>query len=159
MTELAERVTLDPAVEGSPLDPRVGASAFLAAGGLVLESIRPDGVEGYIELGQDHHTPWGIVHGGVYAAAVESAASLGGSAFAAELGMVAVGVNNNTNFARPLTAGRVEVTARPLQQGRTQQLWQVDIVDQARRLIATGQLRLANVAPPANGSTSDAGVA
>src|SRR4029453_13156258 len=150
MTELAERVTLDPAVEGSPLDPRVGASAFLAAGGLVLESIRPDGVEGYIELGQDHHTPWGTVHGGVYAAAVESAASLGGSAFAAELGMVAVGVNNNTNFARPLTAGRVEVTARPLQQGRTQQLWQVDIVDQARRLIATGQLRLANVAPPAN---------
>jgi 1,4-dihydroxy-2-naphthoyl-CoA hydrolase len=156
MTELADRVTLDPAVEGAPLDPRVGASAFLAAGRLVLESIRPDGVEGYIELGEDHHTPWGIVHGGVYATAIESAASLGGSAFAAERGMVAVGVNNNnTNFARPMTAGRVEVSARPLQQGRTQQLWQVDIVDQAGRLIATGQLRLANVAPP----TSEGGVA
>jgi uncharacterized protein (TIGR00369 family) len=130
---------------------------FFAAAGLVLTSIRSDGVEGYIELGEDHHTPWGTVHGGVYATAVESAASAGGLAFAAERGMVAVGVNNNTNFVRPLTNGRVEVAARPLHQGRTQQLWQVEIVDQAGRLIATGQLRLANVAPPTNAAATEEG--
>jgi len=55
---------------------------------------------------------------------------------------------NTTNFLRPLTAGRVTVTATAVQQGRTQQLWQVDVVDEAGRLIATGQLRLQNVERP-----------
>ena len=40
------------------------------------------------------------------------------------------------------------MTARPIQQGRTQQLRHVDIVDDRQRLIATGQVRLANVDPP-----------
>lgn len=125
-------------------------SAFLAAAGLQITTVRPDRFEGYIDLDESHHQPWGIVHGGVYTTAVESAASLGASAFAAQHGQYAVGVNNNTNFLRPLTEGRVEVTAWPIQQGRTQQLWQVEIVDQAGRLIATGQLRVANVALPDN---------
>jgi 1,4-dihydroxy-2-naphthoyl-CoA hydrolase len=135
-----------------PPGPPEGAGAFIRASGVVATSIRTDRVVGYIELDEDHHTPWGIVHGGVYATAVESAASLGGTAFAAERGLVAVGTNNTTNFLRPLTHGRVDVIARAIQQGRTQQLWQVDITDAADRLIATGQLRLANVAPPAGGA-------
>ena len=148
MIELTERVLTGPNADGSPLDPRDGASAFVAAAGLMITTVRPDRFEGYIELGEAHHQPWGIVHGGVYATAVESAASIGASAFAAERGQYAVGVNNNTSFLRPLTGGRVDVTAWPIQQGRTQQLWQVEIVDQAGRLIATGQLRVANVALP-----------
>lgn len=123
-------------------------SAFLRAAGLEVTRLERDLVEGHIELGPAHHQPWGIVHGGVYAAAVETAASMGASTFAAERGQTAVGVNNNTNFVRPLSAGRVNVTARPIQQGRTQQLWQVDIVDERQKLIATGQVRLANIDPP-----------
>jgi acyl-coenzyme A thioesterase PaaI-like protein len=65
--------------------------------------------------------------------------------------MVAIGVNNNTSFALPLTAGRVDVTARPLQQGRTRQLRHVDIVDEARRLITTDQVRLVNTIVPISG--------
>lgn len=87
------------------------------------------------------------MHRGVYATAVESAASIGASAAAAEHDQIAVGVSNHTNFVRPMIAGRIEVTARAVQQGRTQQLWQVDIVDEAGRLVATGQVRLQNVEP------------
>jgi 1,4-dihydroxy-2-naphthoyl-CoA hydrolase len=46
-----------------------------------------------------------------------------------------------------MTAGRIEVTARAIRQDRTQQLWQVDIVNEAGRLVATGQVRLQNVEP------------
>lgn len=159
MIELTERALNGPNPDGLPLDPRDGASAFVAAAGLMITTVRPDRFEGYIELGEAHHQPWGIVHGGVYASAVESAASLGASAFAAEKGQYAVGVNNNTSFLRPLTAGRVEVTAWPIQQGRTQQLWQVEIIDQKGRLIATGQLRVANVALPTNAPGTDGATA
>src|SRR6516165_4378356 len=137
-----------------PADGRMALAArpsgFVAATGLELDELTATRVVGHIELGPDHHTPWGIVHGGVYATAVESAASLGASAAVEHRGLVAVGLTNTTHFLRPLTSGRVTVTAVALNQGRTQQLWQVDIKDQAGRLVAHGELRLQNVesAPP-----------
>lgn len=113
--------------------------------GLKVDELATTRVVGHMQLGPEHHTPWGIVHGGVYATAVESAASLGASAAVADQGMVAVGLTNTTQFLRPLTAGLVTVTAVALNQGRTQQLWQVDIADSEGRLIAHGELRLQNI--------------
>lgn len=120
------------------------ASAFVRSTGLEITAATPTRVAGWIELGPDHHTPWGIVHGGVYTSAIETAASIGASAAAAERDQIAVGVNNNTNFVRSMEAGRVEVVAQPLQQGRTQQLWDVRITHDDR-LVASGQVRLQNV--------------
>ena len=54
-------------------------SRFLEGAGLHFEQVAAGRVTGWIDLGPEHHTPWGIVHGGVYATAVESAASLGAS--------------------------------------------------------------------------------
>lgn len=103
-------------------------------------------VTGTLELGPDHHTPWGVVHGGVYTTAIETAASIGASAAVRDQGMFAVGVTNTTDFIRPMRDGRVDVIAEPLTQGRTQQLWQVDIVrhDDGKR-VAHGKVRLQNV--------------
>jgi uncharacterized protein (TIGR00369 family) len=113
--------------------------------GLELDELTATPVIGHLQLGPAHHTPWGIVHGGVYATAVESAASLGATAAVRDRGMVAVGLTNTTHFLRPLTTGHVTVTAVALHQGRTQQLWQVDITDGDGRLIAHGNLRLQNI--------------
>ena len=46
-----------------------------------------------------------------------------------------------------MTEGRVTVDAHAIQQGRTQQLWEVRITDDRERLIATGQVRLQNITP------------
>jgi len=99
------------------------ASEFMAASGLRLTHVASDRVEGVIDLGAQHHQPWGLVHGGVYTTAIESAASVGASRAAAEWGLVAVGVNNNTNFLRSMIEGHVDIVATPIQQSRTQQLW------------------------------------
>jgi 1,4-dihydroxy-2-naphthoyl-CoA hydrolase len=126
------------------------AGRFLAAAGLTIIQAGPDRVTGWIDLGPEHHTPWGVVHGGVYTTAVESAASIGASAAVAERGQIAVGVHNATDFLRSATEGRAHVAAEPIQQGRTQQLWQVIITRESDgKELARGQLRLQNVAPPA----------
>lgn len=125
------------------------SGGFVRAAGLVLDEITGTRVTGRIELGADHHTPWGIVHGGVYATAVESAASIGASTAVRDRGLVAVGLTNTTHFLRSRAAGIVQVEAVALNQGRTQQLWRVDIKDEAGRLVAHGELRLQNV--PASG--------
>jgi 1,4-dihydroxy-2-naphthoyl-CoA hydrolase len=121
------------------------ASAFLAAAGLRLTHVAADRVEGVIDLGPAHHTPWGVVHGGVYTAAAESAASVGATVAVADRGQIAVGTNNNTDFLRSMTTGTV--AAVPVQQGRTQQLWEVRITDQSGRVVARGTVRLQNIQP------------
>ena len=124
-----------------PEDP----GTFLHAAGFVAEDVAKDSCSGHLEVGPEHHTPWGVVHGGVYATAVESAASIGASAAVAERGQVAVGLTNTTQFLRSVTEGRLRVEAQALHQGRMQQLWVVDITDEAGRRIARGELRLQNV--------------
>lgn len=121
-------------------------SEFLRISGLQIEEISGREVRGWIDLDEQHHTPWGVVHGGVYAAAVESAASLGASAAVRDREQFAVGVNNNTDFLRPVTHGRVDVVAEPIIQGRGQQLWQV-VITRAEdgKEVARGKVRLQNV--------------
>lgn len=128
------------------LDPNLEGGAFVRAAGLVVDEVSGSQVVGHIDLGADHHTPWGIVHGGVYATAIESAASIGASAAVREQNLVAVGLTNTTHFLRSTKAGRVKVQAVALNQGRTQQLWQVNIHDEQGRLLAHGEVRLQNLA-------------
>jgi uncharacterized protein (TIGR00369 family) len=136
-------VRATPSLDATPLDE---AGAFLRAAGLVFDEITATRVTGHVLLGPEHHTPWGIVHGGVYTTAVESAASVGASTAVRDQGQVAVGLTNTTHFLRSVTSGRVNVEAAALSQGRTQQLWRVDITDESGRLIAHGEVRLQNVA-------------
>jgi len=132
----------EPILEPASLED---TSAFLRTAGLVFDEISPTRVTGHLDLGPDHHTPWGIVHGGVYATAIESAASVGASMAVRDQGLVAVGLTNTTHFLRSVTEGRVNVEAIALSQGRTQQLWRVDFTDEAGRLTAHGELRLQNI--------------
>jgi 1,4-dihydroxy-2-naphthoyl-CoA hydrolase len=124
------------------------ASPFVAAIKFEVAEATGSRVTGSVDLGPDQHTPWGVVHGGVYCSVVESAASIGASTAVQEHGQFAVGVNNNTDFLRSTTAGRLDVVAEPIQQGRTQQLWQVLLTREDGKLVARGQVRLQNVPLP-----------
>ena len=125
------------------------ASPFVAAMKFEVTEATGTRVTGYVDLGQDQHTPWGVVHGGLYCAVIESAASIGASVAVADSGQFAVGVNNNTDFIRSMTEGRLDVVAEPVQQGRTQQLWQVLLTrSEDGKLVARGQVRLQNVRRP-----------
>jgi 1,4-dihydroxy-2-naphthoyl-CoA hydrolase len=118
--------------------------AFLSAVGFRVTTLEGTRVEGFVDAGPEHHTPWGIVHGGLYTSIIESAASLGASRAVENQGQFAVGVNNQTDFLRPHVSGRLTVTARPIQQGRTLQLWLVELTNTEGKNVARGQVRLAN---------------
>ena len=133
----------EPSLEAASLE---SVGAFLRAAGLVFDEITATRVTGHLDLSPDHHTPWGIVHGGVYTTAIESAASVGASTAVRDQAQVAVGLTNTTHFLRSVTEGRVNLEATALSQGRTQQLWRVDITDSSGRLVAHGEVRLQNVA-------------
>src|SRR5262245_58961253 len=76
-----------------------------------------------------HLQPYGIVHGGVHCAAVETACSTGAGIDAMARGLAVVGVENHTSFIRAVRGGLVRVTARPLTRGRRSQLWEATARD------------------------------
>jgi 1,4-dihydroxy-2-naphthoyl-CoA hydrolase len=123
-------------------------NSFVAAVGLQLDRVQVAGmdtvVRGRLEVDQRHHTPWGVVHGGVWCAAIESAATVGACAVIEESGRFAVGVDNLTDFLRPVRAASLTVEARPEQIGRTLQLWRVAITGADGKTVALGRVRLAN---------------
>jgi 1,4-dihydroxy-2-naphthoyl-CoA hydrolase len=130
----------DPSLESS--------SRFVKGAALVISEIGPDEVTGHIDAGPQHHTPWGMVHGGVYTTAVETACSIGASAAADPAGQFAVGLSNHTDFLRAHREGRLDVRAVPVHQGRTGQLWHCDITRADGKLVAQGRVRLQNVPRP-----------
>ncbi len=88
----------------------------------------------------------GLVHGGVYTSAIETAATTGAYLTARERGQLAVGVSNVTDFVRPHRSGRLSLVAEPVHQGRTGQLWAVRIAQPgAGKLVARGSVRLQHV--------------
>lgn len=122
------------------------------AGGLMelldiqFDEITPTRVSGSVAADERHHQPWGIVHGGLYTTVIESFATTGALEAVKDRGQQAVGVSNTTDFLRPHRTGRLQVVAVPIQQGRTQQLWQVEIRrPEGEKLIARGQVRLQNI--------------
>ncbi len=109
--------------------------------GLRVEEASGERVVATLAVTPDLHQVAGIVHGGVYAAVVETTASLGATLWLAGTGL-AVGLANHTDFLRPVRAGTLRVEATPVERDDTTQLWRVDITDDRDRLAATGRVRL-----------------
>lgn len=160
-------------MDGSPFGPEVAAQVAALAEGGVLEGealaalrglfddafgsrtlglawdrIAAERGEAHLDVVPAHHQPSGIVHGGVWCSVVESMASVLATLHALRSGRVCVGVHNATDFLRPVSDGRVEGVATPVQIGRTQQLWLVELHRAGDgRAVARGQVRLAAVEP------------
>lgn len=113
--------------------------------GLTLDEVGPDRVRASFEVRPELHQPYGILHGGVLCSVVETVASVGGAVWFGDRGNV-VGSSNTTNFLRATREGVLTAVALPIHRGRSQQLWEVDITDEQDRLVAKGQVRLANLA-------------
>lgn len=129
-------------------DPSGGLTGLLGA---EIEEAAADRCVVTLEIDGRHHQPYGIVHGGTYCVLVETAASLGAAVYAMEQGMAgAVGLNNSTDFFRSHRRGKIRAVATPVHQGRTQQVWVVEITREADgAMLGRGQVRLHNLHDPA----------
>ena len=87
--------------------------------------------------------PYGLVHGGVYAALAESLASIATAAAVWDDGNIAVGLSNHTSFLRPATEGHVNATGTRRHRGRTTWIWDIDMTDDHGRLCATTRVTMA----------------
>ncbi|HEV2723589.1 MAG TPA: PaaI family thioesterase [Thermoleophilaceae bacterium] len=115
-----------------------------------------DGVLGFeiLEAGEGHargrfevtdavRQPFGVVHGGAYAAMAETLASATTYLAVNDGGDIAVGQSNHTSFLRPVGEGTVQAEARCRHRGRTSWVWEVEFTDGQGRLCALSRITLA----------------
>lgn len=95
-----------------------------------------------VMIGPHHLQPYGLVHGGLYSAMIETLASTGAAINAIALGQTAVGQENSTSFLRAVRQGTLRGRAVPLVRGRRSHVWEVSITDDQDRLVAKGRVRL-----------------
>ena len=103
-----------------------------------------DGVaRGRFEITDNVRQPYGIVHGGAYAAAAESLASAATFVAVRDQGMLAMGQSNHTSFLRPVSEGTIHANGTARHRGRTSWVWEVEFTDDQGRLCALSRVTMA----------------
>ena len=131
-------------------------SLALLAADCVDTSITHLGME-FVEVGDDfirgrvpvdHRTrqPYGLLHGGVSVFLAETLGSMG-AGYTSPEGWKPVGLDINANHIRGVTQGWVTGTARPMHLGRTTQVWQIELRNDADQLTCVARLTMAMMAP------------
>jgi uncharacterized protein (TIGR00369 family) len=87
--------------------------------------------------------PFGLVHGGAYAALAETMVSWATVIAVAPDGNIAVGMSNSTTFLRPVTSGHVHAAGTSRHRGRTTWLWDVEFTDDDGKVCALSRVTLA----------------
>lgn len=95
-----------------------------------------------IELGPQHHQPYGLTHGGVYCSMIEAMCSVAAAVNAMPQGKTTVGLENTTSFLRAVRTGTLHGRATPLTRGKRTHVWEVAIRDDDDRLVASGRVRM-----------------
>ena len=128
-------------------NPFTDRITYVSFTGIELTEATPDRAAGRLVVTENHHQPYGVVHGGVYCTLAETIASTGAAVWAMAQGLAgAVGLSNTTDFIRATTSGALEAVATPIHRGRTQQLWEVHITrDEDGKMVAHSQVRLQNI--------------
>ena len=90
--------------------------------------------------------PFGLLHGGVSVVLAETLGSVGAFNACPE-GYMAVGLDINANHLRSATSGWVTGTAKPVHIGRTTQVWQIDMVNEAGELTCVSRITMSILAP------------
>jgi 1,4-dihydroxy-2-naphthoyl-CoA hydrolase len=94
--------------------------------------------------------PFGIVHGGAYAALAETLASVPTYFAVRGNGEIAVGQSNDTNFLRPVSSGTVHAEGTRRHRGRTSWIWDVEFTDDEGRVCAISRVTIAVRSAPSS---------
>ena len=110
--------------------------------GIEILEVGDDFLRGRVPVDPRTHQPFGLLHGGVSVVLAETLGSLAAN-FSCAPGHQAVGLDINANHVRSVRSGWVTGTAKPVHQGRTTQVWQIDLLDDAGRLICVSRITMA----------------
>jgi len=114
--------------------------------GMEFLEVGEDFIRGRIPVDKRTRQPYGLLHGGVSVVLAETLGSCG-AAYSCPEGYRAVGLDINANHLKGATSGWVTGITRPVHIGRTTQVWQIDMTNDAGELTCVSRITMAVLAP------------
>ncbi len=114
--------------------------------GIVFTAAGEDWLQATMPVDEGTRQPYGLLHGGASVVLAETLGSCAGNLCVDAGKQVCVGLEINANHLRAMRSGSVTGTARPLHVGRSTQVWEIRIEDEAGRLVCVSRITLAVVA-------------
>ena len=111
--------------------------------GIKFTEISDDFIRGTMPVEGRTRQPYGLLHGGASVALAETLGSTGATMCVDATQYQCVGQEINANHVRPARTGLVTGTARPVHLGGRTQVWIIDIVNEAGKLVCTSRLTMA----------------
>ncbi len=114
--------------------------------GMEFLEVGDDFIRARVPVDQRTRQPYGLLHGGVSVVLAETLGSCG-AAYAAPEGHRCVGLDINANHLKGATSGWVIGITRPVHIGRSTQVWQIDLRDEAGALTCVSRITMAVLMP------------
>jgi 1,4-dihydroxy-2-naphthoyl-CoA hydrolase len=111
--------------------------------GIEFTEIGDDFLRGTMPVDGRTRQPYGLLHGGASVALGETLGSTGATLCVDTQEYQCVGQEINANHVRAARSGLVTGTARPVHLGGRTQVWVIDIVNEAGKLVCTSRLTVA----------------
>jgi 1,4-dihydroxy-2-naphthoyl-CoA hydrolase len=111
--------------------------------GIEFTEIGGDFIRGTMPVDGRTRQPYGLLHGGASVALAETLGSTGAVMCIDPKEYQCVGQEINANHVRAARAGLVTGTARPVHLGGRTQVWAIDLVNEAGKLVCTSRLTVA----------------
>ncbi|HTV85139.1 MAG TPA: hotdog fold thioesterase [Dyella sp.] len=127
-------------------------NTLLEAIGIRITAIGDDWLQGTMPVDHRTHQPYGLLHGGASVALAETLGSMAAMLTLDPAKERAVGLDINANHVRGVHSGTVTGTARALHTGRSTQVWEIRIEDEAGKLVCISRLTMAVVPAGAVGA-------
>jgi 1,4-dihydroxy-2-naphthoyl-CoA hydrolase len=115
--------------------------------GIEFLEVGDDFLSARVPVNRQTCQPMGLLHGGVSVVLAETLGSIG-AVYSCPEGYGAVGLDINANHLRAVRDGWVTATARPVHIGRTTQVWQIDMVDDAGKPTCVSRITMAVIKLP-----------
>jgi len=119
------------------------ANTLMEALGIRITAVGEDWLAGSMPVDRRTHQPYGLLHGGASVALAETLGSTAAMLTLDPAQAAAVGLDINANHVRGVRTGTVTGTARPLHLGRSTQVWEIRIEDEAGALVCISRLTMA----------------
>lgn len=111
--------------------------------GIEFTEIGEDYMEATMPVTDKNRQPIGILHGGANVVLGETIASTAANAVVNLETHYCVGLEINTNHVRSVQSGLVRGRTQAIHLGRTTQIWQFELFNEAKKLAATGRMTAA----------------
>ena len=114
--------------------------------GMEFVQVGDDFIIGRVPVDDRTRQPYGLLHGGVSVLLAETLGSCG-AAYSSPPDYRAVGLDINANHIKGATSGWVTGITRAVHIGRTTQVWQIDLTNDAGEITCVSRITMAVLAP------------